>query len=177
MREIRFSQIDKINNLIKKTSLVVKFIMININNFQWLLMSIFFIFGTNTPLVIFIRGRLQMTIKISKEEELLKKRQAHTLPTDLQETHRKHGYFDGRFFYSSDRATYTFLYKHQVIILHFDVGKKHLYFNGHKITALDVHADLPEFLEQFKKCLMQNPQTKELLHQFDCVLAQLYEII
>lgn len=94
-------------------------------------------------------------------------------PMALEEVHQKNGYYDGTIFFSNDRATYTFVYLDDVIVLHFDVLKNHIYFKGHKLTSLDVHPEISSFLGQFKKALIDNPKTSRLVHPFDAIMTTL----
>lgn len=94
------------------------------------------------------------------------------VPLDLERIHQRNGYFDGKIFYAPDRATYTFLYDDQVMVLHFDLSRRALYLKGHKIQSLDDHPQLEQMLSVFKDCLSQNPKTKDFVKFFDeCVAA------
>src|SRR3989339_1657814 len=84
----------------------------------------------------------------------------HLANTTPGKPHKRMGYYDGKIFFASDRATYTFVHEDAVVILHLDVARSSLYLNGHKITSMNEQDELPEFLERFKKCLASNPQTQ-----------------
>lgn len=91
----------------------------------------------------------------------------------LEEIFQKHGSYDGKIFCSASRATYTFIHEDEVIVLHLDLDKKTLFLKGHRITSLQDHPRLPEFLGQFKKCLQENPQTKEFVRSYDAIVFAL----
>ena len=91
----------------------------------------------------------------------------------LEKIFQKHGSYDGKIFCSDSRATYTFIHEDEVIVLHLDLDKKALFLKGHKITSLQDHPRLSEFLSQFKKCLQENPQTKEFVRSYDAIVVAL----
>ena len=86
------------------------------------------------------------------------------------------GYDNGRLFTSKNKATYTFIYETEVISLHFDAVKQILFLKGHKITNLENHPRLSEFLMRFKMALLQHRSTKKLLIPFDIALLRLNTI-
>ena len=98
-----------------------------------------------------------------------------TAPRDLDSTHQKNGYYDGKIFYSDDKVTYTFVSEDEVVVLHFDLNRHSLFLKGHKISSLDIRENLQEFLGQFKKCLMDNPHTQKFVKPFDAVVSSLCE--
>ncbi len=98
--------------------------------------------------------------------------EGHVAP-GLEKIFQKHGYYDGKIFYSGSRATYTFIQDDEVIVLHLDLDKKALFLKGHKITSLEDHPRLSQFLGQFRKCLQENPQTKEFVRCYDAIVFAL----
>lgn len=94
----------------------------------------------------------------------------------IEEVHQKNGYYDGKVFFSQDRATYTFVYQNEVIVLHFDLTKGQIYFKGHKLTSLDIHPEMLTFLAQFKKSLLDNPKTARFVQPFDTIMTMLNEL-
>ncbi len=93
----------------------------------------------------------------------------------LDEIHKKHGYFDSKIFYAKDKATYTFLKGDAVIVLHLDISRHCLYLNGHKVTSIDAHPDLSDFLTVFKQCLEENSMTQNFIQPFDTIVSHLCE--
>lgn len=110
----------------------------------------------------------------------------HTLPHlqqdevsasgELESIIKGSGYDNGRLFASKNKATYTFLYETEVVSLHFDAVKQVLFLKGHKITNLENHPRLSEFLARFKKVLLQHRAAKKLLIPFDIALLRLNTI-
>jgi hypothetical protein len=109
-----------------------------------------------------------------KENQRIKTEQTEGFAAPgLEKIFQKHGYYDGKIFYSGNRATYTFIHDDEVIVLHLDLDKKSLFLKGHKIMSLEDHPQLSQFLGQFKKCLQENPQTKEFVGSYDAIVFAL----
>lgn len=94
----------------------------------------------------------------------------------LDQIIKSNGYNHGKLFHSHDKATYTFVYDNEVISLHFNVQKQDLYLKGHKITNLEVHPLLNDFLLRFKKALMEDAETKHFIPLFDTTVNRLRHI-
>ena len=91
----------------------------------------------------------------------------------LERVHDQKRYYDGKIFYGADRVTYTFVYDDEVVVLHFDVNRKTLFFKGHRVESLSIHPQIKEFLLSFKERLVENEQTKEFLESFEMAVAHL----
>ncbi len=91
----------------------------------------------------------------------------------VEKVHKKNGYYDGKIFYAADKVTYTFVHDDAVMILHFDLTRQTLFLKGHRVTSLDFHPDLAEFLGRFRKCLDDNVKTKGFIRPFDCLVSSL----
>lgn len=95
---------------------------------------------------------------------------------ELESIIKDGGYDNGRLFTSQSKATYTFLHDTEVISLHFDALKLALFLKGHKITNLEDHPHLGDFLTRFKRALLQHRSAKKFLVPFDTALSRLNTI-
>jgi len=109
-------------------------------------------------------------------EEIRSSQEKESGKSDLKHTHKKNGYYDGKIFYDTDRATYTFIFEEEVIVLHFDLNKKSLYFKGRLISSLEIHPELSSFLSDFKRHLQENSKTASFLKIYDQIVSSLCEI-
>lgn len=92
---------------------------------------------------------------------------------NLEQIIQEKGYEQGRLFLAKDRATYTLIYHDQVLSLHFDVDKKSLFLNGHKLNSLDDHPDLDKLLLIFNKELVSAGALKEFIAEFGASVSKL----
>lgn len=95
---------------------------------------------------------------------------------ELESIIKNGGYDNGQLFTSQNKATYTFLHEAEVVSLHFDAIKQIFFLKGHKITNLESHPHLSEFLTRFKKALLQHRSAKKILIPFDIALSRLNTI-
>lgn len=118
-----------------------------------------------------------MVINMEHHQDILQKDiQAEDLEVgsrDLEKIFEKDGYYDGKIFYSGTRATYTFIHEDEVISLHLDLEKNAIFFKGHKITSLDTHPNLSDFLGKFRQCILDNPHTQDFIKVYDAVISGL----
>lgn len=96
-----------------------------------------------------------------------------TRPGVFSQLFEKNGFYDGKVFFSEAKATFTFLHDDEVMVLHFDLERMALYFNGHCVRALSHHPDMPQFLTDFKKNLLANKRTRKFVSPLDRLLSSL----
>jgi len=71
-----------------------------------------------------------------------------------------HGIYDGKMFYTTDKATYTFVDKKEVVSLHFDKRRQAIFYRGHNIANLNLTDDQKNHLERFSQELEKDPHTR-----------------
>lgn len=97
-------------------------------------------------------------------------KQAQTV--DLDNVIKDKGYNEGKLFVAKDKATYTFLNHDSVISIHFDVSKRSLYLQGHKISNIDSDEVLEQIIS-FKKILSSNQRGRRLLPELEETISKI----
>ena len=92
---------------------------------------------------------------------------------ELEQVIQKNGYSQGQLFYASDKATYTLIFREEVISMHFDAKRQGFYVQGHKIVTLNDVENLEELLVLFKRELVAKKISKDVLAAFDATVSRL----
>ena len=120
-----------------------------------------------------LRGKILMETWQQKPNAKITNRETREGQVNLEKVYQKNGVYDGKLFFSADKATYTFLFDNEVIVLHLDLPRKVLFLKGHKVQSMNQHAKLALFLDRFRQCLQENIETEPFVEIYDTIIAEL----
>jgi len=83
------------------------------------------------------------------------------------------GVYDGKMFHSGSKITYTFVYKKEVVSLHYDRQRKAIFYKGHSVANMKLSADQIQHLQRFGSELQRNDQTRTFANAFNKILKSL----
>lgn len=72
-----------------------------------------------------------------------------------------------------DRATYTFIMNKEVASIHFDRGKREIFFKGHNILNMALSQEQIKALKEFQGVLAEDEQGKMLFNDYVATLGRL----
>lgn len=103
------------------------------------------------------------------EESIIPPRPYVQVP-NIEKIFEPHGIYDGKMFYTSDRVTYTFVDKKEVVSLHFDKNRQAIFYRGHNIINLSLTDEQKNHLGRFAKEMEKDPQTRALAADYSKAL-------
>lgn len=72
-----------------------------------------------------------------------------------------------------DRLTYTFILEREVASIHYDHGRKEIFFKGHNVKNMKLTGAQIEALKGVKAILMQDGRAKGLLPDYEATLGRI----
>lgn len=71
-----------------------------------------------------------------------------------------------------DRVTYSFILDGEVASIHFDRGRREIFFKGHNILHLDLSESQKNALMQMREVLAADPKAKKLFNDYEATLGR-----
>jgi len=79
-----------------------------------------------------------------------------------------------RLFFNPQQATCTFLHDDQVVSLHYDLSRRAVFLNGHRVTDAAQYENLPLFLSNFKKALLEHSVGADFIRAYDLQVSEIF---
>lgn len=70
-----------------------------------------------------------------------------------------------------DRLTYTFIFGREVASIHFDRGRREIFFKGHNIRNMRLSEPQKQVLKEFKRVLGAEERAKDFLKGYEATLG------
>jgi hypothetical protein len=73
-----------------------------------------------------------------------------------------------------DKFTYTFIFKNEVLSIHYDRIKSEIFYQGHNIKNLNINKDMQKALEQVLIVLSDDEEGKLFISEYKATLDRHY---